>query len=110
MTTCASEGVSNQRRSIYQVGSTLGGMNGNKFPSNRQVLGRFFQLHQEEKQTIHDSVLAVSKEVITFCDKARILIRQKCRIIKKIQTMHSNWQKIKKNAAKNQKRMILAAH
>jgi hypothetical protein len=55
--------TSKKNRGIWLIGSAFHKMTGSKLPSNRQVLGRFFHLHSDEKQTIQTSAITAAREV-----------------------------------------------
>jgi hypothetical protein len=93
-------GTVKKSRGIWLVGGTLDSITGSKLPSNGQVLGRFFKLHQHENKTIQVSAMETAREVFSFWNRARIPTRLECHVINKIKELHSVWQGLKKNASR----------
>lgn len=96
-----SSGTLKKNRGIWLVGTIHeGGITGSKLPSNRQVLGRFFHFHKNQKNTIRNSATATSMEIQKFWDRARIPTVTKQRIIEKIEKLMFKWQGLKKSISK----------
>lgn len=87
-------------RGMWLIGGKLENICGSKLPSNKQVLGRFFHLHSEEKMTIQASAKATARELVPFWAKARIPIRQECHVINKIKALHATWHGLKKSSSR----------
>jgi len=93
-------GIKKNKRGIWLIGGTLDKLSGCKLPSNKQVLGRFFELHSKEKKTINMSATTTARELVQFWQMARIPLRQEFHIINKIKELHARWQGLKKNASR----------
>jgi hypothetical protein len=53
-----------KNRGIWLIGSTSEILTGNKLPSNRQTLGKYFNLHLDKNYTIQRSSILTAREVI----------------------------------------------
>lgn len=91
-------------RGVWLVGTTHEKITGSKLPSIQQVLGRFFYLHVEKKDTIKNSATATALEVSKFWQNARIPTKHHCHIVTKIIKLYENWQSIKKSISRKTER------
>lgn len=86
------------KSALWLLGAEETEITGTKLPSKRQALCVLLYHHKTLKKTIHESAIAVMKEVLVFWDKARIPVRPEHHAIKQLETLHDKWKKLKKNA------------
>ena len=89
------------RQSCWLIGDTLKSIEGNKLPSNGQVLRRLYDLSRLEGKSIKDSATVVSTELQTFWDKARIPTKRFDHIIDKIKKLHLLYDTLRKESNKD---------
>ena len=85
---------------IYLLGKPSPTITGNKLPSKRQVLQVFFHLHNEEKKTIREAASGAISEALPFWEKARIPVRLKKHLIKKLEVLFNLWKGLRKSNKK----------
>lgn len=85
---------------IFLVGSSHYQIDGNKLPSNLQVIKVLFHNIRILNFTLRESASLVYEEINIFWKKAKILIRHKSRCIDKIENLYNEWRKLQKNAGK----------
>ena len=63
-----------------------------KLPSNREVLGVFFRLHNKEKKKVREAATESVRQVqAIWVGKARILVKPEQQSIKKLETRFQSW-------------------
>lgn len=68
-----------------------------KLPSNREVLGVFFRLHNKEKKTIREASTETVRQVqAIWMGNARIPVKPEQHSIKKLETLFQTWQNLKR--------------
>ncbi|KAL3275159.1 hypothetical protein HHI36_019928 [Cryptolaemus montrouzieri] len=92
---------------IFLVGNTSKKIDGNKLPSNREVLKVFFHaLRREKGSTIRSSATKAIQLVEEFWQKARIPVKRTQKSIEKLESIYRNWEKIAKNETRRTPRQI----
>jgi hypothetical protein len=89
------------RTLVYLIGSTDSVINGNKLPSNGQMLKVFFYNHTELKKTVHDAAVTTIDMAIPFWDRARIPLRARQHLITKLENLFGKWKTLKKTKNHN---------
>lgn len=89
---------------VYLVGYESQKISGCKLPTNRQVLGVFFNKHRSLKLEVNKSAWEVSNEVTEFWMGAGIPVLSVRQVGRKIRNLYSEWMKLHKN--KNRKSSV----
>lgn len=71
---------------------------GAKLPSKQQVLSYFLHCHLKQKETVRFAATRTVEKVQEFWDKARIPVRHKQDMTKKVEKLFTEWTALKKNA------------
>ena len=71
---------------------------GAKLPSKQQVLSYFLYQHLHLKEVVRTAASATVKKLEDFWNRARIPLKHKQDIIKKVEKLFAEWQALKRNA------------
>jgi len=85
---------------VWLIKQPISEIKGNKLPSKRQTMELFFHLHLTEKKSIRESATEAAKCVKDFWDRARIPTRRDQHIVKAIEKIFQQWQKLKRSQIK----------
>ena len=80
---------------IWLIPPTISAINGSKFPTNNQVIGRLFYLIRELKLSVTDSANVVAVEVMAKWDN--IPTQNKNRVSEKLVKLYLKWKSLNKH-------------
>lgn len=83
-----------QATQVWLIGQMSPNLNENKLPSKKEVLSLFFYHKNIIKTNIRNSAYSTAIYVMTIWDKARIPTRLQKHVIKKIEDLFKEWQKL----------------
>ncbi|XP_033212816.1 uncharacterized protein LOC117170269 isoform X2 [Belonocnema kinseyi] len=86
------------REKIYIIDYMEREINGNRLPSNLQVLRVFFYNHRHIKLNVPESAVLVLNEVKIFWTKARLPVQSDQRCLNKIKGLFEKWRILKKSS------------
>ena len=88
--------VTRAQTEVFLVGHLQEEFGGTKLPSNREVLGVFFRLHNKEKKTIREASTETVRQVqAIWVGNARNPVKPEQHSIKKLETLFQTWQNLK---------------
>ncbi|XP_061636770.1 uncharacterized protein LOC133481415 isoform X3 [Phyllopteryx taeniolatus] len=75
-------------------------MMGKQLPSLKEVLSRFFHLHNQEKKTVKEAANLLMEEVFLFWEKAKISTKEKHHAAKKVTNEYDLWRALGKHKSR----------
>lgn len=91
---------------VYLIGIPNLQINGDKLPSNRQVLSVFFSNMKTLKLTSRKSAILAVEECFIFSHKAQIPTRQLYKCVDKLMELYAKWRNIQKSSLKNTQKCV----
>ena len=85
---------------MFLVGRVESDIMGAKLSCRRQVLSCLFYRTHEHAESVREGANFVAKKIISFWEKARIPTKEIKNIVPMIESLHEQWRKIQKHAAR----------